>query len=542
MKKHWILPILAFVLCISAGLRIRQYSLPSSGTHLPASTRVVLTLVTDIARDRPSRLELDGTFLMSVNAWRRGVSNAKSHLVAAIAAGQGVRCDDEVACQWLGQRGKSTGTDDADVIVMSSSTWPDEGTADTPESTQSSDEMHIVVPMRSSRKHGFVAGQVTLAGTPINLTSASTRRDCLLAADDLNDLIRVPLMKKSVKNLRVLQQVNRRADQLAVDLEYADASSILQSILKYGGLGCLLFAMFGRAIPVRILLMCICGVVIASASSTFSFVFAPNVLGYVAGPIIGVTVCALGWKFTSNNLAGLLLACLLGDLFTGGYLGSFSGLGANPVLGARYYGVGNELSALLFGCVLANSDFHSFLKITAVGATAILIGHPMLGANGGDMVAVVAGIVVFTCLTGNRKWIAVVLAMLTAAILVIMWDAYFAPSSMQSHLGRLVSTAGSGVPELLASKAFAHIRLMATSVWGVTALISIGWWWLRFTGRHKNSPDLAECIALTLFLLNDSGPVSITLFTLVAVSCDNALAPKSAWSWITKHADALRPK
>lgn len=479
---------------------------------------------------------------MSVHAWRRGVSSVKSHLAAVLADGKRVRCEDEVACEWLGQRGNRAGPDDADVIVKSSSTWPDEATADMSDGQQSTGEMQIIIPMTSSREHGLVAGQLTLDGVPINVTSSSTRRDCLLASNDLDDLVSGSQSKESSQVRQVSRQAKRRADQLAVDLEYADASSILQSILKYGGVACLLFAMFGKTTPVRILLAGICGVVIASASSTFTFAFAPYILGYITGPIVGVTICALGWKFASKNLVGLLTACLLGDLVTGGYLGSFSGLGANPVIGARYYGVGNELSALLVGCALSDSDLKLSLKVTSLCVIAILIGHPMLGANGGDMVAVFAGLVMFAGLLDPKKAIPRVLILVVIVMTVVVWDGYFAPTSMQSHLGRLVATAGSGIPELIASKASTHFRLMSTSAWGITSSLCLVWWVIRHRHRKETKPDLAACVALPLFLLNDSGPVSFTLFTLVAMSCDSTVAPKNAWSWITKYAGALRHK
>jgi hypothetical protein len=95
---------------------------------------------------------------------------------------------------------------------------------------------------------------------------------------------------------------------------------------------------------------------------------------------------------------------------------------------------------------------------------------------------------------------------------------------MQSHIGRLVASAGTGLVDLVVSKTEAHIRLMTTSLWGISSLISLIWWLLRLK-RNGPRPDLASIVGLCLFLLNDSGPVSLTFFTLVSALHDGAVRP-----------------
>lgn len=533
--------MLAFLLCVAAGYRIKQYNVPSAGTAIPVSSHVVLTLVTDTTRDRPVRLEEDGVFLMSANAWRRGLTDIKAKLSAELQSGGRVRCDDNVACEWLGQDVDAAGPDDADVIVASAQYWPDEATSDSSESSVSNG-MNIVIPMTSRRKHGLVAGRITREQVPLNLTSPNTRRDHLLASNDLAALVTAPLTEKPPQILQISRQNTRNADQLAMDLEYSDTLSVLQMMLKYGALLCMILQLFGSKTSVRLLLTCVSGIMLASASSMFTLTSVPNIGGLLIAGLVGIMFSIIGLRYGADNVAGILLGCLLADLLTGGYLGSFAGLGANPVVGARYYGVGNELSALLFGSVLALQITNLSQRVVAVGIAALLIGHPGLGANGGDMVAILIGIIGFSVLHGGKSATLIAVGVITAVTAVVVWDAFLVPSSMQSHIGRLVASAGSGVIELLSSKVSAHIRLMSTSAWGITALLSLGWWVIRYRYRQGSKPDLGECLVLPLFLLNDSGPVSITLFTLVAMSCDNALAPKNAWSWLTKHAGALRHK
>jgi len=533
--KKWIVPLIAFLLCTVAGYRIRQYNLPSAGTAIPVPTHVVLTLVTDTTRDRPVRLEQDGVFLMSANAWRRGLTNIKSKLASTLQSGGRVRCDDTVACEWLGLSGEVAGPDAATVIVETAQQWPDEAASDASDDAITTEEMRIVIPLSSSRKHGLIGGQIVSNGNPIDLTSSSTHHDCLLASNDLDDLVLAPLTNKSNRIQRVVGQPKRRADQLAVDLEYADASSVFLSVLKYGALLCLILTMFGWKILSRILLVAISGVMMAAATSTLTVAVVPNILGYLLGPILGIIICVVGWKWTSENESGLLMGCLLADLITGGHLGTFAGLGANPVIGARYYGLGNELSALLLGALICLLPKEPIVRVISVGCVALLIGHPSLGANGGDMIAVFIGLCLYAVARGGRKAILMAIVITLAMACMVVWDAFFAPEAMQSHLGRFVGAKGMGVAELVTSKLMSHFRLMTTSAWGITSLISIWWWGNQHIHRDGRKPALSTCVAACLFLLNDSGPVSLTLFTLVMMLDQNTAGFSGHWrQWPTR--------
>ena len=535
MIKKWIVPLIAFLLCTVAGYRIRQYNLPSAGTAVPVPTHVVLTLVTDTTRDRPVRLEQDGVFLMSANAWRRGLTSIRSKLSSSLQSGGRVRCGDKVACEWLGQPLDSVGPDTATVIVETAQQWPDDAASDASDEALTNEEIRLVIPLSSSRKHGLIGGQIVSNGNPINLTSSSTHHDCLLASNDLDDLVLAPLTNEPNRVQLVAGQLTRRADQLAVDLEYGDMRSVFLSVLKYAALICLISAMFGWKIPSRILLVAVSGLMMAAATSILTAVVVHNIMGYLLGPFLGIIICVIGWKWTSENETGLLIGCLLADLITGGFLGSFAGLGANPVVGARYYGVGNELSSLLLGsliCLLAKTPIAS---VISVGFVALLIGHPALGANGGDMIAVLIGICLFTVIKGGRKARLIAILITLAMGCLVVWDAYFAPDSMQSHLGRFVGAKGFGFTELVTSKLMAHFRLMTTSAWGITALISIYWWVSKHLQRNGWNADLSTCVAACLFLLNDSGPVSLTLFTLVMMLDQSPAILVGTWrQWVTR--------
>jgi hypothetical protein len=417
----------------------------------------------------------------------------------------------------------SVGQDGATVIVETTQHWPDEASSDPSESSQSI-EMNIVIPMTSPRKHGLVAGQIILGELPLNLTSPNTRRDHLLASNDLDALVLAPLTKKSSQVRQITGQLARSADQVATDIEYSDALFIAQTLLKYGALPGLILMMVGRFMLIRLLLTFVIFTTITAGSSIFLLAAVPDFRGLMLAGVIGVAVSFVVWRCRVNSKLNVLFGCLLGDVIAGGYLGSFAGLGANPVIGARYYGVGNELSALLLGAALACQLNKASYRVLILGAIAVLVGHPGIGANGGDMIAVLIAIVVHLATRGGKSAILIAGAAIAAGMAVVVWDAFIAPASMQSHIGRLVAGAGTGLVDLVVSKATAHIRLMTTSIWGASSLVSIIWWGLRLK-RNGLRPDLETTVGLCLFLLNDSGPVSLTLITLVSALNDGAARP-----------------
>lgn len=520
MKAKWVVSFLALILCIGAGYRIRQNEHPTPSAPLQVPSKVTLTLITDTNRDRPMRLEQDGVFLMSANAWRRGLASIKSYLTAELRARGRVRCADKDACAWLGNpEANAAGPENAVITVISAQNWPDEASSDRSDASPTN-EWSISIPISSQRTHGLVAGTIHLDYLPLKVTSTSTRRDHLLASNDLDALVLAPLTKKSSQVRQISGEMARSADQVASDIEYSDALFVAQSLLKYGALASIVLMMLGRHMLARLLITCVIFVMITAASSVFVLAAVPDFRGLLLAGVIGLMFSIAVWRCPANSEINVLVGCLLGDVITGGYLGSFAGVGANPVVGARYYGLGNELSALLFGAVLGLHLSKTSPRVLILGIVVVLVGHPGLGANGGDMMAVLIAIVVYSVFKSGKNAIVIALGIMGAVVAVVVWDAFLAPASMQSHIGRLVASAGTGLVDLVTSKVAAHFRLMTTSVWGISTLISIGWWMLRLK-RNGLRLDLTTIVGLCLYLLNDSGPVSLTLFTLVSMLTDD---------------------
>jgi|GEM_PF-3037428 len=525
MKVTWLAPMIAFVLCLTAGFMARQYNQPQSGPSLAIPARVRLTLVSDKSHSRPHRLEQPGVFLMSANAARRGMESIRRRLVTELQNGSSVSCDDRAACNWLGIASDIAGPPNAIVVVETADAWSGEAGSSSSDST-SERSLDVQLPILIPTPDRLIAGTIAINHQPVSLTSTSTRHDHLLASDDIEAVILGPITKKR-SQVHVIESIEKRtASQVFVDLTASDNWASLQTVLKYGSLIGIALAMFGNLIPARIVIAGVTSVIFTAAVSILMNAIQPmiGIIGLIFAASIVLTLFLMAKLHVLGQVSIILFTCLLADVISGGYLGTFAGLGANPVVGARYYGLGNELSALLIGALACLFPKKLIWVIAFVITVSLLVGHPGLGANGGDMLALLIAVSAFLLIRYGKqaaKWV-VPLTFLVAS--VIVWDAFLAPESMQSHLGRLVGSKGIGFVEIITSKFAAHLRLMATSAWGCSALLSLLWWSLRLINAGWK-PDQVSLIALCLFLCNDSGPVSLTLFTLVSMLHNGGLRP-----------------
>lgn len=518
MKAAWLVSVIVFLICVTAGYRVRQYNQPHIGELLPLPSRVSLKLVQNTSGSKPPRIEQTGVFLMSANAARRSLTSIQKRLTTELQSGGSIRCDDKIACEWLGSTSDRAGPDDAALTVATSQSWPGEVTSEIGQLP--SNQVCIVhLPNNISSNDRLVAGIIQLGDQPVSVTSTNTRRDHLLASNDVDALVVAPLTKKPTAVHFIVGQSTNNSGQVFIDLNQTDNMSFAQTVIKYGALVGLVLAMFGRHFPIRTLVGALTWVLLSAGLMTLAYSVYPvyGIGGILIASVLSLTLCILGQAFAVDFAPGMLLACLLGDVITGGYLGTFAGVGANPVIGARYYGLGNELSALLFASLLCLLPSKSMLRIILLGGVALIVGHPSLGANGGDMIAVLIATGMYSVMRGGRKSIILAVITLLAMACVILWDAFLAPESMQSHIGRLVESMGTGFADVISSKIAAHFRLMTSSSWGVTSLISILWWVRQHIKNADRKIDLCACVAACLFLFNDSGPVSLTLFTLVMI-------------------------
>ncbi|MDD9266641.1 hypothetical protein ACFPES_06305 [Paenibacillus sp. GCM10023248] len=309
------------------------------------------------------------------------------------------------------------------------------------------------------------------------------------------------------------------------------------------------------------------------------------VLGWAAAPLTAIAgiPAAMAMLVTYFVLGSLALALLLQnctetkammgiglglagiitlDTFTGAQAMKYSVLGYDPMIGARYYGIGNEymgvlIGALVLGVTAALQRRHAAGGAVRRGAgaaagTAFLLvtaalAAPSLGANaGGALSAAVAfGIAGVQCFAGSR-WRELNLGRGTALLTVLLalgvgalWLLNSADSpaafARESHVGRAFHALREGrfdqIGHLIVRKLRMNVHLLRASAWSkvlLTSLFVMAVLVLRPRGRlrvwqHENpywmygfSANMIGAIAA--LLLNDSGIVAAaTMIVFVAV-------------------------
>ncbi|MFN8217634.1 MAG: hypothetical protein U0R71_13660 [Solirubrobacterales bacterium] len=174
-----------------------------------------------------------------------------------------------------------------------------------------------------------------------------------------------------------------------------------------------------------------------------------------APALAGLTLAALRGYRALAAAAGLTVLAYAVDVVVGSPLTSLSLLGPNPGLGVRFYGIGNELEALLAVLLVAGTGaaLAGFLPaLPRTGAAAAFLATGLLGAVvfaagrfgadvGAAIVLPVGAVVAALLLTGasRRAVVLVVAAPLAVLALLALIDLV---SGANAHLTRSVLDAG----------------------------------------------------------------------------------------------------
>jgi hypothetical protein len=253
-------------------------------------------------------------------------------------------------------------------------------------------------------------------------------------------------------------------------------------------------------------------------------------------------------------VAGLALGfslLMLVDQIVGAPLSAVGFLSYSPLLGARFYGMGNEAAGLFFSSSLIGAALLldqwpdtrfgvsgrrwgvAVLGVVVVGVAAA----PFLGANVGSAVWALAG---FACawmlMNGRRLGVGSVLAI--AGLVVLAIGAFSAidllGGGQQTHLGRaLASTGQGGVSQLttiITRKAATNVRVLTSTNWSwilAAALAFLGFARFRrssgFSQFAAENPSflaaiVAALVAGALALFTEDSGIVIPSLIMVYVS------------------------
>lgn len=235
------------------------------------------------------------------------------------------------------------------------------------------------------------------------------------------------------------------------------------------------------------------------------------------------------------TIMGLTSAIVVIDLFTGQSLMKSSVLGYDPIIGARFYGVGNEVMGLTIGSAVIGTAIileSGYKKIRYLFLLTIItfllvtgaIGLPPYGANvGGLITALVTFLIALFKFKGYKvTWqrATIIAAALTGVLLLVLaWDMVFA--SRSSHFGQAIDLLKSGGFEqiwLIAKRKLEiNYKLLQWTIWSRVFLLSLlvyGFLFMRPIGLMKGF--IAENQKLA------AGIVSVVIGSIVAMTVNDS--------------------
>lgn len=221
-------------------------------------------------------------------------------------------------------------------------------------------------------------------------------------------------------------------------------------------------------------------------------------------------------------------------------------LGYDPLIGARYYGIGNEYMGVVIGSVMlfistwmehdAKRVMKGVVAALLIGITVILAA-PFWGTNAGGAIAAIAGFsVAYTRLYQipiNRKFILRGL-LLGSVIMLLLGAIHLIQGDQQSHIGRAINWIIRGeirpIADIASRKLEMNWRLIQVSSWSkvfVTSLFVLAIFVFPARGvmrvYQQQYPHLIAGIsgivaaALVALLVNDSGVVAAAMIIIYAV-------------------------
>lgn len=223
------------------------------------------------------------------------------------------------------------------------------------------------------------------------------------------------------------------------------------------------------------------------------------------------------WKFGVRVPAMLVCSItalvLMVDQWLGAPLSFSNFFGYSPLMGARFYGMGNEAAGLLLGSSLIavaltldqwpDAAWLPAMRRYGVAALGLLVvvtaAAPFLGANVGVAIWGLVGYVVMWALVNGYRvtWKTALVAVGLIVLLIFAFAAIDLASREPTHLARsLTSAQQGGLTELwmiVARKAATNARVFATTNWStvlVAALAFLGF--ARFLAAKAFADTLAE--------------------------------------------------
>ncbi|NLK21551.1 MAG: hypothetical protein GX308_05610 [Epulopiscium sp.] len=218
-------------------------------------------------------------------------------------------------------------------------------------------------------------------------------------------------------------------------------------------------------------------------------------------------------------ISGSILAIIVIDTLSGCPLQQNSFLGYDPIIGARFYGIGNEYAGILIGNLylfiysIRHYRHHKTMTFLLQIGVVLILGMPFLGANVGGTIAAIGGMVLFYISNHRRNKKVYLVFMIGALGFLVVWgmmDSFFMKE--QSHLGQTLFQFAGGnfnvFSEIIGRKMMMNLQLIRYSLWSKNLIISLIILGLYFNPNNQLLKKVGAALIGAMsggILFNDSG-------------------------------------
>lgn len=222
-------------------------------------------------------------------------------------------------------------------------------------------------------------------------------------------------------------------------------------------------------------------------------------------------------------ISGFTIFIIILDLFLHGSISRYSVLSHDSIIGARYYGIGNEMVGLFLGAItifsmeILKRNKKGMTLLILLGISIILVGHPGYGANVGGTIAFVVTIIFYILeifdkgLNLKRIFILGISIVIFVSIMGYI-DIRF--NTHTTHLGNtILLIKNNGLDyfrQIVFRKLLMNIKLIGSSFWTYLLLLHVALHSLIFYYKKMDKNIMIAGIAglsgaIGGFLFNDSG-------------------------------------
>ncbi len=241
-------------------------------------------------------------------------------------------------------------------------------------------------------------------------------------------------------------------------------------------------------------------------------------------------------------VAGIVFAAITVDQLFGGPLIQRSYLGFDPIIGARFYGIGNEFGGVYIIAVMAmlmpfftNKKRDLLIVFSILASTLFILAAQIYGTNaGGTLSAAIAYVVLLLKMYRNnihakKLWIAGFFALIGAVAFLFIMQLI----GMKSHIGlafeRLLSGDFVYIQDMIIRKLTMNYKILRHSNWTLLfassyVVVAILIWFTRnqlVDERKRLFLQAGVVASVALLFLNDSGVVAAatSMFCVVSSYC-----------------------